>query len=91
MNDFFKKISKQVPKHITLFHDKSVSLSITIHYIMEDKNISSDKLSELTGYDIYKINEMLCGSYDFKLSEISKLEEALCSKLLKVKERRIKK
>lgn len=78
-----EKVRKTASYYIQRQVDISFYLADGLDKIMKEKHISAKQLSEKTKYSELKITTMLSGMYDFKISEIAKIEESLgCIKLL---------
>lgn len=77
MTDFLEGVLKATPQESVIFIEKSLALINHIFNILEKKEIKQKDLATLLGKSEAEISKWLCGSHNFTLRTISKIESVL--------------
>lgn len=78
MNKFFD----DVPQYVEDFVNKSVDISDVLEDAMTIRNLSNKELADRLDVKELEVENYLSGTYDFKISEIVKIEDTLNIKLI---------
>lgn len=81
---FFMNAVAQIPKDIKLQVELSMGIADHLANIMQSKGITSKKLAQRTGMPESDVHKWLSGQYDFNLSTIAKVSDAIGEDLVKI-------
>lgn len=77
LSPLFDKIVNETPKDSKIYVSKSLHIASQILAIMERKKILQKNLAERLGKSEAEISKWLCGSHNFTIRTISKIEAEL--------------
>jgi ribosome-binding protein aMBF1 (putative translation factor) len=84
MTSFFEEVSKNTPKESIIFIEKSLEISDRISDILEQKGLLQKDLAEMLGKSEAEVSKWLCGTHNFTLQTISKIEAVLGESIMEI-------
>lgn len=83
-NPILDKIRQSRENYIDVFVDNSFDLSCRIQFLMEEKGMDQKAFAERLEKKESEISKWLCGSHNFTLKTLAKIEDVLGNKLFDV-------
>jgi plasmid maintenance system antidote protein VapI len=87
MTSFFDEVAKNTPKESIIFIEKSLEISNCISEILERKGLMQKDLAEMLDKSEAEVSKWLCGTHNFTLQTISKIEAALGESIMVIPSR----
>ena len=84
MTDLLDDILKDTPKDSIIFIHKSLEFSNRISEILERKGLMQKDLAEMLDKTEAEVSKWLCGTHNFTLRTISKIEAVLGESIMEI-------
>jgi len=81
---FFMDALAQIPKDIKMQIELSMGIADHLANIMQSKGITSKQLAKKTGMPETYVHKWLSGQYDFNISTIAKVSDAIGENLINI-------
>jgi ribosome-binding protein aMBF1 (putative translation factor) len=84
MTSFFDEVAKNTPKESIIFIEKSLEISDRISDILEQKGLLQKDLATMLDKSEAEVSKWLCGTHNFTLQTISKIEAVLGESIMEI-------
>lgn len=84
MTSFFDEVAKNTPKESVIFIEKSLDISNRISDILEQRGLMQKDLADMLDKSEAEISKWLCGTHNFTLQTISKIEAVLGESIMEI-------
>ena len=84
VTDLIDDILKDIPKDSAIFIEKSLAMSYYISDILERKGLMQKDLAEMLDKTEAEVSKWLCGTHNFTLRTISKIEAVLGESIMEI-------
>jgi transcriptional regulator with XRE-family HTH domain len=82
--NYYNEFFSDLPEYTEIFVNKSVDIAKRIEFLIKQNGLTQRKFAELLGKEESEISKWLCGTHNFTLKTLSKIEDILNSSVIDV-------